>query len=103
MASRKVSVNMSRARSSMKSSKKTIESSHNVSHDEVVSIEDLKAKNVRECKHVPGEEKMDYSWFLKDKYQANPDSIHLYCVTFCISEKRISLIRIIVRYLFGSN
>ena len=25
---------------------------------------------------------MDYSWFLKEKYQGNPDSIDLYCATF---------------------
>ena len=82
MASRKVSVNMSRERSTMKSLKKTIESSHNVSHDEVVSMEDLKEKNARECKHLLEEEKMDYSWFLKEKYQGNPDNSHLHCVTF---------------------
>ena len=57
-------------------------SSHNVSHDEVMSIEDLKAKNAREWKHVPEEEKMYYSWFLKEKYQGNRDSIHLFCATF---------------------
>ena len=102
MASRKLYVNVSGARSRMRSLKKKIEPLENVFHEEVVSIEDLKAKNVRECKHVPGEEKMDYSWFLKDKYKGNPDSIHLY-YAFCISEKRISLIRIIVRYLFGAN
>ena len=103
MASRKSYVNVSGARSRMRSLKKKIEPLENVFHEEAVSIKDLKAKNVRECKHVPGEEKMDYSWFLKDKYQGSLDSIHLYCATFCISEKRISVIRIIVRYLFGAN
>ena len=73
---------MSRERSTMKSLKKTTESSHNVSHDKVVSIEDLKYKNERESKHTPKEEKIDYSWFLKEKYQGNPDSIQLYCVIF---------------------
>ena len=80
--SRKIYLNMSREISSMKSLKKTIESSHNVSHDEYVSIKDLKSKNARELKHAPEEEKMDYSWFLKEKYQGNQDSIHLYYETF---------------------
>ena len=66
----------------MKWLKKTIEPSQDVSHEEVVSIEDLKAKNAREWKHVQEEEKMDYSWFLKEKYQGKLDSSHLYCVTF---------------------
>ena len=83
MMSRKIYLNMSRERSTMKSLKKTIESSHNVFHDKVMSIKDLKEKqNEREWKHVPEEEKMDHSWFLKEKYQGNLDSIHLYCVTF---------------------
>ena len=103
MASRKVSVNMSREISSMKSLKKTIESSHNVSHDKSVSIEDLKAKNARECKHLLEEEKMDYSWFLKEKYQGNPNIIHLYCATLAYLKKQLSLIRIIARYLFGAR
>ena len=81
MASRKVFANMSRARSAMKSLKITIESSHNVSHDEATSIEDLKAKNAREWKHAPKEEKMEYSWFLKYKYQGNPCNIHLCCIS----------------------
>ena len=62
MASRKVSINMSRERSTMKSLKKTIESSHNFSHDEVLSIEDLKPKKERKWKHAPEEEKMDFSF-----------------------------------------
>ena len=68
MASRKISINMSRARSTMKSLKKTIESSHNVLDDEAMPIEDLKSKNARERRHALEEEKMDYSWFLKEKY-----------------------------------
>ena len=80
----------------MKSLKKTNESSHNVSHDKAMSIEDLKAKNTMEWKHVLEEEKMDYSWFLKEKYQGNPDSIHLYCATFSYLKKRLSLIRTIM-------
>ena len=32
--------------------KKKFKSSHNVSHDEVMPIEDLKAKNAREWKHA---------------------------------------------------
>ena len=82
MGSIKVFINMYRARSTMKSLKKTIESSHNVSHGEAMSIEYLKAKNASEWKHAPEEDKMDYSWFLKEKYQGNQDSIHLYCATF---------------------
>ena len=46
------------------------------------SIEDLKAMNAREWKYSLEEEKMDYSWFLKEKYQGNLGIIHLYCVTF---------------------
>ena len=82
MGSRKVSINMSGGRSTMKSSKKKIKSSYNVVHDKVVSIDNLKDKNEREWKHAPEEEKMDHSWFLKEKYQGNLDSSHLYCVTF---------------------
>ena len=52
MASRKISINMSREISTMNSLKKTIEPSHNVFHGEVMSIKDLKAKNARELKHV---------------------------------------------------
>ena len=47
-----------------------------------MSIEDLKSKNAREWKHAPEEEKMEYSWFVIEKYQGNPYSIHLYCATF---------------------
>ena len=47
-----------------------------------MSIEDLKSKNAREWKHSPKEEKMDYYWFLKEKYQGNLDIIHLYCAPF---------------------
>ena len=91
------------ARSSMKSSKKTIESSHNVLHDKAMSVEDLKEKNSREWKHAPQEEKMEYSWFLKEKYQGNLDSIHLYCSTLAYLKKQLSLVKIIGRYLFGSR
>ena len=66
----------------MKSSKKIIEPSKNVAHEEVVSIEDIKSKNTKEWKHVLEEEKMDYSSFVKEKYQGNPHNIHLYCATF---------------------
>ena len=61
MVSRKLSVNMFGARSTMKSLKKTIESLYNVSHDKAMSIEDLKAKNAREWKHALDEDKMDHS------------------------------------------
>ena len=47
-----------------------------------MSIEDLKAKNAMEWKRSPEEEKFDYYWFLKEKYQGNPYSIHLYCAMF---------------------
>ena len=82
MVSIKIFVNMYGERSAMNSLKITIVSSHNVLHDESVSIEDLKDTNAREWKHALEEEKIDYSWFLKEKYQGNPDSIHLYCATF---------------------
>ena len=95
MTSRKVSVNMSRERSTMESLKKTIESSHNFLHDEDVSIKDLKAKNAREWKHVPEEKKMDCSWFLKEKYQGNPTSIHLYCATFSYLKNNYHSLRLL--------
>ena len=68
-----------------------------------MSIENLKAKNAREWKHAPEKEKIDYSWFLKEKYQGNLDSIHLYCATLAYLKKQLSLIRIIARYLFGGR
>ena len=46
------------------------------------SIEDLKAMNAREWKNAPEEEKMAFSCFLKEKYQGNLDSIHLYYEAF---------------------
>ena len=47
-----------------------------------MSFEYLKSKNEREWKHGPDKEKMDYSWFLKEKYQGNADNIHLYYAKF---------------------
>ena len=46
------------------------------------SIKDLKAMNAREWKNAPEEEKMAFSCFLKEKYQGNLDTIHLYYETF---------------------
>jgi hypothetical protein len=37
-------------------------------------------KNVREWKFVEGENKLEYSWFVKDKQDNNGDHIYLYCV-----------------------
>ena len=53
MASRKISINMSKEISTMNSLKKTIEPSHNVFHGKVMSIKYLKSKNASEWKHVP--------------------------------------------------
>jgi hypothetical protein len=36
-------------------------------------------KNVREWKYVEGENKLEYSWFVKDKQGNNGDHIYLYC------------------------
>ena len=36
-------------------------------------------KNVREWKSVEGENKQEYSWFVKDKQGNNGDHIYLYC------------------------
>ena len=47
-----------------------------------MSIKNLKANNTREGKHALEEDKMDYYWFLKEKYQGNLGSIHLYCAAF---------------------
>ena len=47
MTSRKVSIKMSRARSTIKLLKKTIGPTHNVSHEEDMYIEHLKSKNAK--------------------------------------------------------
>jgi hypothetical protein len=36
-------------------------------------------KNVREWKSMEGENKQEYSWFLKDKKGNNGDHIYVYC------------------------
>jgi hypothetical protein len=37
-------------------------------------------KNVREWKFVEGKNKLEYSWFVKDKQGNNGEHIYLYCV-----------------------
>ena len=66
----------------MKELKKIVEPSHNVSHEEFVSIDDLKINNAREREHALEEETMKYYWFVKHKYQRNLHSIHLYYAKF---------------------
>jgi hypothetical protein len=39
-------------------------------------------KNVREWKSVEGENKMEHSWFVKDKQGNNGEHLYLYCVEF---------------------
>ena len=39
-------------------------------------------KNVREWKFVEGENKLEYSWFVKDKQDNNGEHIYLHCVEF---------------------
>jgi hypothetical protein len=36
-------------------------------------------KNVREWKSMEAENKLEYSWFVKDKKVKNGDHIYLYC------------------------
>ena len=62
----KLFINIYGDRLTMMSSKKKVELIDNVAWDEVMSIDDLKTKNDREHKHAQEEEKMDYSWFLKE-------------------------------------
>jgi hypothetical protein len=39
-------------------------------------------KNVREWKFVEGENKLEYSWFVKHKQDNNGEHLYLYCVEF---------------------
>ena len=67
----------------MIASKKTVEVSENVEpQDEVLTFEGLQIKNDREWECVTEEDKTNYSWHLKEKYQGKADSIHLYSASF---------------------
>jgi len=90
MASRKISVNISGSRSAIIASKKTIEASENV-EDEALNFEELKIKNDRDWKLANGEDKTNFSWYLKEKHSGNPKSIHVYCAAhaFLKSEYQI--------------
>jgi hypothetical protein len=39
-------------------------------------------ENVREWKSVEGENKLEYSWFVKDKQNNNGEHLYLYCIEF---------------------
>ena len=47
-----------------------------------MTFEELKNKNVREWKYATKEDKTEYSWHLKEKYEVKEDSIHLYSAAF---------------------
>ena len=83
MASQKISVNVSGSRAAMIVSKRTVEVSENVEpQDEVLTFEESKIKNAREWKYAAEEDRTNYFWHLKEKYQGKADSIHLYCAAF---------------------
>ena len=97
MSGNRLSMNISGPRSAIMASKNAAGTSINVrQQNDSLTPELSKAmKNVREWKFVEGENKQEYSWFLKDKQGNNGDHIYLYCAK---SEHVHEIIRHLVCY-----
>ena len=82
MSGKRLSVNISGSRPAIMASKIATGTSMNVrkQNDSLTPKISRAMKNVREWKSVEGENKQEYSWFLKDKQGNNGDHIYLYCV-----------------------
>ena len=84
MARTKLSMNISGSQPAIMASKIATRTSMNVrQQNDSLTPELSKAmKNVREWKSVEGENKQEYSWFVKDKQGNNGEHLYLYCVEF---------------------
>jgi hypothetical protein len=82
MSGKRLSLNISGSRPAIMASKIATGTSMNVrqQNDSLTPELSRAMKNVREWKSVEGENKQEYSWFLKDKQGNNGDHIYLYCV-----------------------
>jgi hypothetical protein len=82
MAGKRLSMNISGSRPAIMESKISTGISMNDKKQIDSTTPELsrEMKNVREWKSVEGENKQEYSWFVKDKQGNNGDHIYLYCV-----------------------
>ena len=81
MSRKRLSINMSGSRPAIMASKIATGTSMNVrqQNDSLTPELSRAMKNVREWKSVEGENKQEYSWFVKDNQGNNGDHIYLYC------------------------
>jgi hypothetical protein len=81
MAGKRLSMNIYISRPAIMASKNATGTSMNVrKQNDSITHELLRAmKNVKEWKFVEGENKLEYSWFVKDKKGNNGDHMYLYC------------------------
>jgi hypothetical protein len=81
MVGNRLSMNISGSRPGIMASKNASGTSMNVrQQNDSITLELSKTmKNVREWKSIEGENKLEYSWFVKDKQGNNGDHIYLYC------------------------
>jgi hypothetical protein len=89
MAGKKISVNVSGSRPAIMASKIATGTSMNARQQiDSTFVQgptpelSREMKNVREWKSVEGENKLEYSWFVKDKQGNNGEHLYLYCVEF---------------------
>jgi hypothetical protein len=82
MVGKRLSMNISGSRPAIMASKNATGTSMNVrqQNDSLKPELSKEMKNVREWKYVEGENKQEYSWFVKDKQGNNGEHIYLYCV-----------------------
>ena len=69
-------------------------------YDEGQNSIDPKTRNRRDWKYSTKEMKMNYSWYVKDKYPNDPKSIYLYCGEFEYIESNYKPTGL-VRHVFG--
>ena len=81
MSEKRLSVNISGSRPSIMASKSATRTPMNVrqQNDSLTPELSKTMKNVRVWKYVEGKNKLEYSWFVKDKQENNGDHIYLYC------------------------
>jgi hypothetical protein len=84
MAGKRLSVNVSGSRPTIMASKIATGTSMNARQQINSTTPEMSRamKNVREWKSVEGENKLEYSWFVKDKQGNNGEHLYLYCVEF---------------------
>jgi hypothetical protein len=81
MTGNRLSMNISGSQPAIMESKIATETSMNVRqlNDNITPELSREMQNIREWKSVEGENKLEYSWFVKDKKDNNGDHIYLYC------------------------